>query len=138
MSTHIKMVVFLTLGLLVIFGWHFSTVFGFLGAAPITQSDFFIRIGSIVLVFFIASVITSMMVAKKDENAVMADEREEQIELKTERAGVISLYIGLMIVMWFVFTPLTSMQVANAILAVVCVTEIIKLLYGLFLLKISN
>ncbi len=135
MSTHFKMIVFLSLGLLMVFGWHFLTVFGFLGTAPVTQTDFFIRIGLIILVFIVISVITSIMVAKKDENAVLPDEREEKIELKADRVGAVSLYIGLMIVMWFVFTPLTPMQVANAILAVVCVTEIIKILYGLFLLK---
>lgn len=135
MSTHFKLIVFLSLGLLMAFGWHFSTVFGFLGTAPVTQADFFIRIGFIIFVFIVVSVITSIMVAKKDENAVLADEREEKIELKTDRIGAISLYIGLIIVMWFVFTPLAPMQVANAILAVVCVTEIIKILYGLFLLK---
>jgi len=135
MSAHLKLIVFLSLGLLMAFGWHFSTVFGFLGAAPVTQSDFFIRIGSIVLVFIVISVVTSVMIAKKDENSVLPDEREEKIELKADRVGVGSLYIGLMMVMWFVFIPLTPMQVANAILAVVCVTEIIKILYGLFLLK---
>jgi hypothetical protein len=135
MSTHFKFVVSLSVGLLILFGWHFSTVFGFLGTAPITQTEFFIRIGSIALVFIIISVITSIMVAKKDERAVFPDEREEKIELKTDRIGAISLYIGLMIVMWLVFTPLTPMQVANALLAVVCITEIIKLTYGLFLLK---
>ncbi len=135
MSTHFKMIVFLSLGLLIVFGWHFSTVFGFLGTAPATQTDFFIRIGFIILAFIVISVITSIMVAKKDENAILPDEREEKIELKADRVGVISLYIGLMIVMWFAFIPLTPMQIANAILAVICITEIIKIAYGLFLLK---
>jgi len=135
MSIHIKMVVVLSLGLLMVFGWHFLTVFGFLGTAPTTQTDFFIRIGLILLVFFVISIITAIMITRKEENAAQPDEREEKIELKTDRVGVLSLYIGLIIVMWFVFIPLTPMQVANAILAVVCVTEIIKILYGLFLLK---
>jgi len=135
MSTHFKLIVFLSLGLLMAFGWHFATIFGFLGTAPETQTEFFVRIGFIILVWFVISALTSILVAKKDENAVLPDEREEKIELKADRIGVVSLYMGLLIVMWLAFTPLTPMQVANAILAVVCITEIIKLLYGLHLLK---
>jgi hypothetical protein len=135
MSTHFKTIVFLSVGLLMVFGWHFLTVFGFLGVAPATQTDFFIRIGSIIFGFIVVSSITTIMVGKKNSNAVFPDEREEKIELKAERLGVVSLYIGLIVVMWLVFTPLTPMQVANAILVVVCITEIIKISYGLFLLK---
>ncbi len=135
MSTHFKLIISLSLGLLTLFGWHFATVFGLLGTAPATQTDFFIRIGFIISLFIVISVITSILVANKDENAILPDEREEKIELKTDRIGVISLYIGLIIVMWFAFTPMTPMQVANSILAVVSITEIIKIAYGLFLLK---
>ena len=135
MSTHIKLVVFLSLGLLAVFGWHFATVFGFFGTAPQTQSEFFIRIGLIITAFITLSAIGSAMIARRDENAVLPDEREEKIELKADRVGVITLYLGLLVLMWFVFEPVTSMQVANAILGVVCISELIKIVYGLLLLK---
>ncbi len=135
MSTHFKMVISLSLGLLFLFGWHFATVLGLLGTAPETQAEFFIRIGFIIILFLFISVVTTILVARKDENAISPDEREEKIELRTDRMGMASLYIGLIIVMWFAFTPMTPMQIANSILAVACITEIIKISYGLFLLK---
>ena len=135
MSPHIKMVVYLSLALLAVFGWHFATVFGVLGDAPETRSEFFIRIGIIFIIFFISSIITSVLMAKKDENAPPPDEREEKIELIVERVGLVTMYIGLLVVMWFAFIPMTAMQIANAILAVICITELIKICYGLFILK---
>jgi len=135
MSPHIKMVVFLSLGLLAVFAWHFATVFGFIGSAPLTQGEFFIRIGGIFLGFLVASAITASLIAKSDETAVMPDEREEKIELECERVGVAVLYIGLLVVMWFAFTPMTPMQMANAVLAAVCISELIKILYAFFLLN---
>lgn len=119
MSTHLKTIYFLSLSLLGVFGWHFGTVFGLFGSAPETRMAFIIRIGGILVAFFVASVIAFMMVAKRDEDAVLPDEREEKVELKAERNGFFAIYAGLLCLMWFVFTPMTPMQIANGILAIV-------------------
>ncbi len=135
MSTYMKVIVFINLALLIVFGWHFATVFGFLGTAPQTQSEFFIRLGVILIAYIASAIITAFMVLRKTGNAPLPDEREEIIELKTERVGVPVLYIGLIVVAWYAFMPLTAIQTANAILAAVCVSELSKICYGLFILK---
>lgn len=135
MSNHIKMVVFLSIGLLIVFGWHFATVFGFIGTPPQSQTEFFLRIGVIFVAFLALSAVTATLISAKDESEVMPDEREEKIELKAERNGSVVVYLGLLVVMWLVFTPLTPMQTANAILGVVCVAELIKIVSGLLYLK---
>ena len=135
MSTHLKTIYIISLGLLAAFGWHFGTVLGLFGSAPETQTAFIIRIGGILIAFFVTFTIAFMMVAKRDEDAVTPDEREEKIELKAERNGFFAIYAGLLCLMWFVFTPMTPMQIANGILAIVCFTEITKLLSGLYFLR---
>ena len=135
MSPHIKSIVLLSIGLLVVFGWHFGTVFGFYGNAPQTQGEFFTRIGLIFIGFLVISAITAGIVAKRTGLPPVPDEREDKMLLKTERIGVTTLYAGLLLVSWLVFTPLTPIQVANAILAVVCVTEIVKITYGMMMLN---
>lgn len=135
MSPHIKSIVLLSIGLLAVFGWHFGTVFGFYGNAPQTQGDFFTRIGLIFIGFLVISAITAGIVAKRTGLPPVPDEREDKMLLKTERIGVTTLYAGLLLVSWLVFTPLTPIQVANAILAVVCVTEIVKITYGMMMLN---
>ena len=109
MSVHVKMGMFLAIGLLVVFAWHFGTVLGLFGTAPATQSAFFIRIGIMLVGFFVASVVTSILVAKRDESAPLPDEREERVELLAERNGSVAIYVAFLCLMWFVFTPLTPM-----------------------------
>lgn len=135
MSPHIKSIALLSIGLLAVFGWHFGTVFGFYGNAPQTQGEFFVRIGLIFLGFLVVSAITAGIVAKRTGLPPVPDEREDKVLLKTERIGVVTLYAGLLLVSWLVFAPLTPMQVANAILAVVCVTELIKITYGMMIIN---
>ena len=135
MSAHIKMVFFLSLSLLAVFGWHFATVLGIFGTAPATQSAFFIRLGLILGGFIIVAIITSILVQKRDENAALPDEREEKIEMLAERNGMLAIYAGLLVLMWMAFSPLTPMQMANGILAVVCFNEIIKLVSALYYLR---
>ena len=135
MSPHIKSIVFLSIGLLAVFGWHFATVFGLFGNAPQTQGEFFTRIGVIFVGFFIISSITAAIVTNRTGLPPVPDERENKLLLKTERIGGTTLYLGLLLVLWLVFTPLAPMQVANAILAVVCVTELVKIIYGLVILN---
>ncbi len=135
LSPYSKMVVYLSLGLLLVFAWHFSTVLGFVGTAPVTKSEFFIRLGVILVGFFVVSVIAAIKVGSSDERAALPDEREEKVELKSERFGLIMLYAGLLVVLWFAFTPLSPIQIANAVLAAVCVSELTKLIYALCLLK---
>jgi len=135
MSPHVRFVVFLSLGLSAVFAWHFATVLGIVGNAPQTRGEFFIRLGIIVVLFLICSAVIGVLMSKRDETAALPDEREHEIELKADRVGVAVIYIGLLMVMWFAFTPMSPMAVANAILAVVFASELIKLAYGVFILK---
>lgn len=135
MSTHIKMIIFLSLGLLLVFAWHFATVLGFFGSAPQTQSDFFIRFGIIAAIFMIFSIVTTQIIARRDEQSLFPDEREEKVELKAERNGGVITYLGLLLLMWFVFEPMSPMQIANGILAVICVAELVKIGSGIYYLR---
>lgn len=134
MSSHLKMVIYLSLGLLAVFGWHFATVFGIIGTPPLTRTGFFIRFGVIVAAFVIASAVTAVLIARHDEDAVLPDEREEQIELRVERNGLLAMYGGAVCLMWFVFMPMTPMQVANALLGIMCFAELVKIASGLYFL----
>jgi len=131
MSSHLKMVIFLSLGLLAVFAWHFATVFEIIGTSPQTRMEFFVRFGIILVLFVIASAVTAIFVGWHNEDAVMPDEREEKIELKVDRDGLLVVYGGMVLLMWFVFTPMTPMQVANALLAIMCFAEIVKIASGL-------
>jgi len=135
MSPRVRMIVGLSIGLLVIFGWHFATVFGIIGNAPQTRGEFFVRLGIIFVGFLIVSAIVAVLQDKRDGKLNMPDEREEAILLRTEQIGLNVVYAGLILVIWFSFTPMKPMQIANALLAVVCVSEISKLVYGLLVLK---
>ncbi len=135
MSPYLRTIALLSVGLLAVFGWHFATVLGFFGNAPETRFDFFIRLGVIMIGFLVVSAIAAAVTARHKENAIMPDEREAIIVLKVERLGGLALYAGLLIVLWFAFSPMTPMQIANAILAVVCASEFIKLLYGMAIMN---
>ena len=135
MSSFMKTMTLVSILFLLAIGWHFGTVFGLFGTAPETQAAFFMRIGTIVLGIFIISVVAAIRIAKRDGTPPMPDEREEKIELKAERNGVTAIYAGLLCLIWFSFAPMTPMQFANGILAVVCFTEIVKLLTAFFFLK---
>lgn len=135
MSNHLKLVIYSSIGLLLVFAWHFATVFGLFGHAPATRSEFFVRFGLIMLAFLVSSAVAAAFIANKDENAIEPDEREEQIELRAERLGVLVVYAGLICLMWFVFTPMEPMQVANAILGIVCIAELFKIIAGLKYLR---
>lgn len=132
MSPYQKMTLYLSIALFLAFGWHFGTVFGFFGAAPVTQGEFFLRIGSILGLFVVASFVTAVLVGRGDQRAVIPDEREEWIELRAQRSGVMTLYVGLLLLAWFAFSPMTPIGFVNGILAVVYVTEIVKVLTEVF------
>jgi len=135
MSNHLKMVVYCSTGLLLLFAWHFATVFGILGSPPQSRSEFFVRIGIFVAAFLVSSIVSSVFIARKDETAILPDEREEQIELRVERYGLLVVYAGIVLLMWFVFTPMEPMQVANALLGILCISETAKIIIGLKYLR---
>lgn len=115
--------------------WHFGTVLGFWGAAPQTQTGLFIRIGIFVGITVLGSIalaIFTALVSGTDE--FEPDEREKLILRKTDLAGHLALASGVVVVIWFVFTPLTPMQTANALLGAIVFGEIAKLLAGAFYL----
>lgn len=134
MSNHLRTIVYCSTGLLLLFAWHFATVFGLFGSAPQTRSEFFVRFALFMTAFFISSIVSFIFIAKK-ENAVKADEREEHILLNVERNSVMVLYAGMICLMWFVFKPMEPMQVANAILGIMCVADAFKIVTGLKYLR---
>jgi len=135
MSPRVRMIVGLSIVLLVIFGWHFATVFELVGKAPQTRGEFFMRLGIIFGGFWVSSMIIAVLQDKRDGKFNVPDEREEAILLRTEQIGLNVVYAGLLLVMWFSFTPMSPMQIANALLAVLCICEIAKLVYGLLVLR---
>lgn len=137
MSIHFKTIIFCSIGLLLLFTWHFATVFGIVGSAPQTRSEFFVRFSLFMAAFLISSIVSFIFIAKK-ENGIKPDEREEQIGLRVERNSIFVLYAGMICLMWFVFIPMEPMQVANAILGIMCVAEAFKIATGLKYLRIGK
>ena len=135
MSPFAKMVIYPSIALLVAFGWHFMTVFGWLGSAPDTKGELFTRIGIFFVIFMVLATVIGVLIARQHERDATPDEREELIALKAERAGIPVIYLGLLVVAWFAFKPLTPMQVANAILVVVWLAELVKVIYAITVLK---
>jgi len=86
-------------------------------------------------VFFISSMASFIFFAKKDEDTAFVDEREEKIGFKVDSNAFLVIYAGLICLMWFVFTPMEPMQVANAILGIICITEAFKIFIGLRYLR---
>lgn len=135
MSNHMKFVFGLSTLVFVPILWHFATVFGFLGEPPETRGEFFLRIGLIAAGFIIVSVITAIIMAmRNDGDGIMPDEREALIEIRAERNGSWALMAGLVVLMWFAFSPMQPMDVANAALAIIAIGEAVKIVSGLLYL----
>lgn len=134
-SNPVKSIILCSIGLLLLFAWHFATVFGILGSPPQSRSEFFVRFGIFMAAFFISSIVSFIFIARKDEHGLEPDEREEQIVLRVERNSVFVLYAGMICLMWFVFTPMEPMQVANAIVGIMCLAEAFKIVNGLRYLR---
>lgn len=136
MSPHMKFVVGLSVALYVPILWHFATVFGYLGEPPQTRGEFFLRIGFIFVGFVVVSaVVGSILEARIGERDVMPDEREWQIHTRAERNGGWALMVGLIALMWFAFSPMTPMDMANSALAVLAIGEAVKIVSGLIYLR---
>ena len=122
--------------LLLPFGWHFGTVFGLWGTPPATRAELFIRIAVIVVGFVVASIVLAIVTASRaDDDEFMPDEREEIIVQKAERNGYYFLSVGLVFLMWAVFEPMSPMDIANALIAIICLGEVVKILSGLIYLR---
>jgi len=93
------------------------------------------RFGLFVAAFLISSAVSFGFVARNNEKEIMPDEREEQIGLRVERHSILVLYAGMICLMWFVFTPMEPMQVANALLGIIWVAEAFKIFIGLKYLR---
>ena len=136
MSPNMSFTIWMSSLLLLPFGWHFGTVFGLWGTPPTTRAEFFIRIAIIVVLFIVASIIVAIMTASRSgDDEFEPDEREQIIVQKAERNGYYVLSVGLVYIMWVVFEPMSAMDTANALLAIICVGEIVKILSGLFYLR---
>jgi hypothetical protein len=107
-----------------------------LGEPPETRGEFFLRIGLIAAGFIIVSVITAIVMAmRNDGDGIMPDEREALIETRAERNGGWALMAGLVVLMWFAFSPMRPMDVANAALAIIAIGEAVKIVSGLIYLR---
>ncbi len=136
MSNYIRMVILLSGGLLLLLGWHFATVFGYLGTAPETRADFFIRLGIFVGALVVLSIVSaSVMIKSGNEDELDPDEREKIAELKAERNGSVFVMISMIILLWFILQPMSPMAIANSILGIICLGEVIKITTGLFYLR---
>ena len=133
MTAYLKTSNIVTVLFLIAMCWHFGTVVGLFGTAPLGQSDMFVRLGVIVGAIVIGSILVAMRVQSTQGVPMLPDEREEKIERVSEGIGTFVIYIGLLLLAWFVFTPLTPVQMVNGLLLVVAVTELIKLLIVLYL-----
>lgn len=135
MSNLLKIAIFVSFGFLALLGWHFGTVLGLFGTAPETSAALFFRVALIVVATFCVSAGAAIYFAKRDGVLLEPDEREEGIELRSERNGAIAIYGGLLCLIWFLSTPMTHMQIANGILLVVAFTEVVKLLTVFYFYK---
>lgn len=135
MSGYMKISTIVTLGFLAMLCWHFGTVFGLFGVAPVARADIFLRVAIIVGVVMVFSFVSSLWVQKNQGAPTLPDEREEKIERMSEMVGVLTIYAGLLCLMWFAFVPMDPVQVANGILAVVFATELAKLICTHVLLR---
>ena len=81
------------------------------------------------------SVITAIVMAVRNNgDDIMPDEREALIEIRAERNGGWALMAGLVVLMWFAFSPMQPMDVANAALAILAIGEAVKIVSGLIYL----
>ncbi len=136
MSTHMKFVIGLSLLMFVPILWHFATVFGYMGTPLQTRGEFFLRMGLIAAGFVILSIISSVIISVRLGNSeIEPDEREWLIETRSERNGGWFLMIGLIGLMWFAFTPMQPMDVANSALAILVAGEATKIISGLLYLR---
>lgn len=136
MSTHMKFVISLSLLMFLPILWHFATVLGYFGAPLQTQAEFFLRIGMIAAGFIILSIITSTIISNRlGKNEIEPDERELLIETRAERNGGWVLMAGLAGLMWFAFTPMQPMDVANAALAIIAAGEAVTIISGILYLR---
>ncbi len=129
MTPYLKTSDAVTIGFLAAMFWHFCTVFGVFGSVPVGQEDMMIRIfvilGILIVVAFLAAYIIQI---RQGGAPLLPDEREEKIERVSEGIGTLTIYIGLLLLAWFAFAPLTPTQFVNGMLAVVTAAELIKLL----------
>lgn len=128
MTAYLKTSNTITILFLLLVGWHFGTVFGFFGVAPTGQTDVFLRLAIIIGGTMISAFIASYTFLSRNAYPLMPDEREEKIERVSEGIGVLMLYIGLIFLAWFAFAPLQPFEIVNGMLAVVAITELVKLL----------
>ena len=136
MSTHMKFIVSLSSLMFVPIFWHFATVIGYLGDPPQTRGEFFLRISLIATSFIILSIISAMVIsARAGSDVVEPDERDQLVGIRAERNGGWILMAGLVCLMWFAFTPMQPMDVANAALALIALGEAVKIVSGVFYLR---
>ncbi len=136
MSPAMRFTTIVTLISFIPIGWHFGTVFELWGSAPETRTDFFIRIGIIIVGSIIGSIVGAIAMAiasGKDE--FEPDEREKLVLRRAELFGYYFLAACICFLMWHVFDPMTPMQIANALLGAFALSEIVKLVAGFALLR---
>ena len=132
MTDYLKTSNAVTVGFLLAMCWHFGTVLGLFGVAPIGQVDLFVRLGLILGTTVVVAFIVSYVFVKKGQ-PLQAEEREEKIERYSEGVGTLVIYFGFLLLVWFAFAPMSPAQCVNGLLLVVSVAELLKLLVVLAL-----
>ena len=133
MTAYLKTSNSVTIGFLIAMLWHFGTVAGLFGTAPLGQADMFIRLAVIIGATVVVSFISALAIQRWQGSPMLPDEREEKIERVSETVGTVMIYAGLLVLAWFAFAPLSPVQFVNGILIIVAVTELVKLLIVLYL-----
>ncbi len=133
MTAYLKTSNAVTVGFLIAMAWHFGTVFGLFGFAPTGQAEMFVRLAIIIGIAMGAAFVAAWTLQKQLGAPLLPDEREEKIERVSEGMGTCMLYLGLLVLAWMAFAPLSPMQFVNGLLAVVAITELLKLLIVFYL-----
>ena len=135
MTNYLKTSNAVAVAFLVVVAWHFGTVLGLYGSAPVARMEMVMRLCVIVGVPVVSALVSAFAVQTKTKTPLMPDEREEKIERISEGIGVLVIYMGILMLAWFAFAPLTPAQFVNGLIGVVAVTELVKLMIVLGLHK---
>lgn len=135
MTAYLKTSNAVTVAFLFVVAWHFGTVVGLYGFAPVEKTEMLLRLFVIVAVPVVSAFIASFAIQSRSPTPLLPDEREEKIERVSEAIGVLVIYGGILVLAWAAFAPLTPVQFVNGLIGVVAITELVKLLIVLSLHK---
>lgn len=113
-----------------VYGWYFSTVGGELiggfepGAALSSTNDkMFLAVGSFIILMIISSIVTAIFMGRESEEQ---DERDKTIDMRGDQRGGFALAVFALLGMGLAMADYPNVLVANAILAGLVVSEMVK------------